>query len=134
MPHLIALLLACLLLPRPLADGVEQQLHRGELKGARLAVCVVDVVSGERLYARDIDTPMAPASNMKLVTTAAALSLLGAEHVFTTRLLATDAPDAQGRTPHAWAEGVFLATHPPQRKPETIALLERLQSHGRDGR
>jgi len=45
-----------------------------------------------------------------------------------------DAPDAQGRTPHAWAEGVFLATHPPQRKPETIALLERLQSHGRDGR
>jgi hypothetical protein len=39
---------------------------------------------------------MAPASNMKLVTTAAALSLLGAEHAFTTRLLAADAPDAQG--------------------------------------
>jgi ankyrin repeat protein len=37
-----------------------------------------------------------------------------------------DAPDAQGRTPLAWAEGVFLATHPPQRKPETIALLDRL--------
>ncbi|HEY9182173.1 MAG TPA: ankyrin repeat domain-containing protein [Gammaproteobacteria bacterium] len=37
-----------------------------------------------------------------------------------------DTPDAQGRTPLAWAEGVFLATHPPQRKPETIALLERL--------
>ena len=37
-----------------------------------------------------------------------------------------DAPDAHGRTPLVWAEGVFLATHPPQRKPETIALLERL--------
>ena len=37
-----------------------------------------------------------------------------------------DARDAQGRTPLVWAEGVFLATHPPQRKPETIALLERL--------
>ena len=37
-----------------------------------------------------------------------------------------DGPDAQGRTPLVWAEGVFLATHPPQRKPETIALLERL--------
>ena len=37
-----------------------------------------------------------------------------------------DVPDAQGRTPLVWAEGVFLATHPPQRKPETIALLERL--------
>jgi ankyrin repeat protein len=35
-------------------------------------------------------------------------------------------PDAQGRTPLVWAEGVFLATHPPQRKPDTIELLERL--------
>src|ERR1044072_2339419 len=96
MPHLIALLLAGLLLPRPLSDGVEQQLHRGELKGAHLAVCVVDVDSGERLYALDIDAPMAPASNMKLVTTAAGLSLLGADHVFTTRLLAADAPDESG--------------------------------------
>jgi ankyrin repeat protein len=38
-----------------------------------------------------------------------------------------DAPDREGRTPRNWAEGVFLATHPPERKPETIALLERLQ-------
>jgi ankyrin repeat protein len=37
-----------------------------------------------------------------------------------------DSPDPHGRTPLVWAEGVFLATHPPQRKPETIALLERL--------
>lgn len=39
-----------------------------------------------------------------------------------------DVPDLQGRTPLDWAEGVFLATHPPVRKPETIALLERLAS------
>jgi ankyrin repeat protein len=37
-----------------------------------------------------------------------------------------DQPDPHGRTPLVWAEGVFLATHPPQRQPETIALLERL--------
>jgi ankyrin repeat protein len=37
-----------------------------------------------------------------------------------------DVPDAEGRTPLDWAEGVFLATHPPVRKPDTIALLERL--------
>ncbi len=35
--------------------------------------------------------------------------------------------DREGRTPLDWAEGVFLATHPPVRKPDTIALLERLQ-------
>ena len=38
-----------------------------------------------------------------------------------------DMPDREGRTPLDWAAGVFLATHPPVRKPETIALLERLQ-------
>jgi ankyrin repeat protein len=37
-----------------------------------------------------------------------------------------DVADAHGRTPLDWAEGVFLATHPPVRKPETVALLERL--------
>jgi ankyrin repeat protein len=37
-----------------------------------------------------------------------------------------DVVDAEGRTPLAWAEGVFLATHPPQRKPSTIELLGRL--------
>ncbi len=40
---------------------------------------------------------------------------------------ASTSPDKQGRTPLDWAAGVFLATHPPVRKPETIALLERLQ-------
>jgi ankyrin repeat protein len=37
-----------------------------------------------------------------------------------------DGADAQGRTPLDWAKGVFLATHPPVPKPDTIALLERL--------
>lgn len=38
-----------------------------------------------------------------------------------------DVADKEGRTPLDWAAGVFLATHPPVRRPETIALLERLQ-------
>ncbi len=37
-----------------------------------------------------------------------------------------DVPDREGRTPLDWANGVFLATHPPVPKPDTIALLERL--------
>ena len=37
-----------------------------------------------------------------------------------------DLADKQGRTPLDWAKGVFLATHPPAPKPDTIALLERL--------
>lgn len=34
--------------------------------------------------------------------------------------------DVQGRTPVAWAHGVFLATHPPVDRPETAALIESL--------
>ncbi len=37
-----------------------------------------------------------------------------------------DVKDKQGRTPMVWAEGVFLATNAPERKPSTIALLEKL--------
>jgi ankyrin repeat protein len=37
-----------------------------------------------------------------------------------------DVKDKQGRTPMAFAEGVFLAVQPPVRKPTTIALLEQL--------
>jgi uncharacterized protein len=37
-----------------------------------------------------------------------------------------DLADKEGRTPIAWAEGVFLATNSPVAKPSTIALLKRL--------
>ena len=37
-----------------------------------------------------------------------------------------DMPDKEGRTPRAWAEGVFLATNSPIAKPSTMALLDRL--------
>lgn len=37
-----------------------------------------------------------------------------------------DVKDREGRTPIRWAEGVFLAAVGAERKPETIALLERL--------
>ena len=39
-----------------------------------------------------------------------------------------DVADKEGRTPAAWAEGVFLATNSPIAKPSTIALLGRLTS------
>ena len=39
-----------------------------------------------------------------------------------------DGADKQGRTPYAWAEGVFLATNSPVAKPSTMALIKRLSS------
>jgi ankyrin repeat protein len=37
-----------------------------------------------------------------------------------------DVKDKEGRTPMAWAEGVFLATNPARPKPSSIALLTKL--------
>jgi ankyrin repeat protein len=37
-----------------------------------------------------------------------------------------DLPDNVGRTPMTWAEGVFLATHAPEAKPSTMALIGEL--------
>lgn len=41
-----------------------------------------------------------------------------------------DVADNQGRTPRTWAQGVFLATHPPEAKPSTIALIDCLRAGG----
>jgi ankyrin repeat protein len=40
-----------------------------------------------------------------------------------------DVKDKEGRTPMVWAEGVFLATNAPERKPSTIALIQKLQKN-----
>jgi ankyrin repeat protein len=40
-----------------------------------------------------------------------------------------DVKDKQGRTPLTFAEGVFLAVHPPARKPSTVALLQKMMGN-----
>jgi cytohesin len=37
-----------------------------------------------------------------------------------------DAKDSEGRTPAVFAEGAYLAGNPPERKPSTAALLQKL--------
>ena len=49
--------------------------------------------NGTTLYARNADTKLHPASNMKLVTTAAALHTLGPAHMWRTDLLASNFKD-----------------------------------------
>lgn len=56
------------------------------------AVRVWDRTAGVGLYARNVSTLLTPASNEKLVTSAAALALWGPEHRFTTRLYLSSLP------------------------------------------
>ena len=59
----------------------------GNWRDARWGVSVVSLDTGDTLFAVDPDAPLAPASNLKLLTTAAALQILGPEHRFRTYLL-----------------------------------------------
>jgi D-alanyl-D-alanine carboxypeptidase/D-alanyl-D-alanine-endopeptidase (penicillin-binding protein 4) len=77
-------------------DAIDAALRRPELLGADVAVAVVEVETGKRVYARNLDLPLAPASNMKLLTTAAALGMLGPDHHLSTRLLSDAPPDESG--------------------------------------
>ncbi|MHC5109590.1 MAG: D-alanyl-D-alanine carboxypeptidase/D-alanyl-D-alanine endopeptidase [Planctomycetota bacterium] len=51
----------------------------------KLSVCVVDLNTGSTVFAKQADTPLVPASTMKLFTMAAAVDILGADFEFITR-------------------------------------------------
>lgn len=52
------------------------------------SIKVVSLKSGQTLYENNADKPLAPASNMKLITSAASLALLKPEHKFKTSIYA----------------------------------------------
>lgn len=58
----------------------------------RWGVVAVDVVTGRVVYAHNAETPMLPASNQKVLTTAAALDGLGPQWTARTSVLATAEP------------------------------------------
>lgn len=73
-----------------LAGQIDLLLEAPILADAAIGIHVVDLETGKALYSRGADVPLNPASNVKLLTTAAALIALGPEHRYATRLLRDD--------------------------------------------
>ena len=71
-----------------LSDAIDAALDGEDLGPAVWGAHVVDLTSGEVLYSRASYGSFIPASNMKLVTTAAALDAFGPGHRFETALYA----------------------------------------------
>ncbi|MAQ92208.1 MAG: D-alanyl-D-alanine carboxypeptidase/D-alanyl-D-alanine-endopeptidase [Rhodothermaceae bacterium] len=69
-----------------LADSIDAVLGERAFGPAHWGAHVVDLETGEVYYSRDAYASFIPASNMKLLTTAAALDVLGPDHRFVTRL------------------------------------------------
>ncbi len=79
-----------------LVEALEEWTRSGVLGAARTGVHVVSLSTGEEIYSHGADQLLNPASNIKLVTAAAALELLGPEYRFKTEIWVDRRPDAQG--------------------------------------
>ncbi|HEU4728128.1 MAG TPA: D-alanyl-D-alanine carboxypeptidase/D-alanyl-D-alanine-endopeptidase [Kofleriaceae bacterium] len=64
-----------------------EKLLRGPLRYGVTGLFVADARTGEALFAVNAEDPLNPASNVKMISTAAALELLGPEFRYPTRLL-----------------------------------------------
>ncbi|MCE5217921.1 D-alanyl-D-alanine carboxypeptidase/D-alanyl-D-alanine-endopeptidase [bacterium] len=90
---LLGLPVACL---ASLRSEIDDLLAARELRHATVGLHVVDSGTGEVLYSRNPDALLLPASNTKIVTTAAAYELLGGDFRAPTRVLAQTKPTAEG--------------------------------------
>lgn len=81
--------------PSPIASRVESVLGGADARQVLWGVYVVDVNSGEVLYAQNEDLPLMPASNQKLLTTAGALDALGPDYRYQTSLHFAGRADGQ---------------------------------------
>ncbi|KWU51282.1 MULTISPECIES: D-alanyl-D-alanine carboxypeptidase/D-alanyl-D-alanine endopeptidase [Pseudomonas] len=68
-------------------QGLDQLLADPALHGASVSLMVRDAKSGATLYQYNPRTRLVPASNLKLLTTAAAMDVLGPQYRFATQLL-----------------------------------------------
>ncbi|WP_082232130.1 D-alanyl-D-alanine carboxypeptidase/D-alanyl-D-alanine endopeptidase [Halobacillus massiliensis] len=80
-----------------LTDKLNVILTDEKLNGALAGVSVRSSDTGELIYENDGDLRLKPASNMKLITGAAALDTLGPEYQFTTEVLAEGEVKGNGK-------------------------------------
>lgn len=66
------------------------------LAASKTSIQILDAATGRSLYSHNPELLLKPASNMKVVTAAAALALLRPEYRFRTRFYADRSPDASG--------------------------------------
>lgn len=79
-----------------LKGDIDKLLQHPALAHSITGVLVVSLKDGRTLYEQNADVMLIPASNQKLLTSAAALDRLGADYRFNTRLWMTGEIDAQG--------------------------------------
>lgn len=83
---------------------LQQMIRAADLRQTKVAVFVADADTGQVYAQINSDEPMIPASNMKLLTTTAALDVLGPDFMFRTTLGQLP-PARQGEAPNLVVQG-----------------------------
>ena len=93
----LAVALAWQLSAASLPEAIDQLIaSSAPARTAFWGIEIVDLASGKTLYEKNHDHFFVPASNTKLFTTAMALTRLGPDFTFQTRVMAAEAPDSAG--------------------------------------
>lgn len=99
---------------------------QGPLSTARVGIQVVSLADGSVVYAHNADELLNPASNVKLVTAAAALARLGPDWRFETEFLLDGAP---GEHPRLYVRGKGDPTMTTERLYQVVGELKHLGLH-----
>ncbi len=105
--HLALLLtLAVAMVPRAQAGDLrgtlDRILSRATSEGWRVGARVIEAPTGKVVYSFHATDALVPASNAKLITTAAALDTLGPDFAFTTRIYRRGALDDRSQRVLSW--------------------------------
>ncbi|MCC5878112.1 MAG: D-alanyl-D-alanine carboxypeptidase/D-alanyl-D-alanine-endopeptidase [Candidatus Sumerlaeia bacterium] len=83
-----------LITPSP-ADRIHELINQRQLSSAHWGI-LIETVEGRVLFAHNADRGFTPASTLKIITTAAALDILGPDYTFETKLEAIGTTDDEG--------------------------------------
>ncbi len=109
-----------------LATKLASVLKDSRVTRATVGTVVAESSSGAELYGRSATTAISPASNMKLLTAAAALDLLGPNHTFSTTVFAPAAP-TRGVVGKLYLHGYG---DPTLRESDLISLANQVKAAG----
>lgn len=110
-----------------LQEEIDEILLQSGLASERLSIQIVSLPDGKVLYEKNPNHLLNPASNVKLVTAAAALHQLGPEYTFRTEVWSDSPIDRKGAINNLWIKGYgdpFFVTE------ELRSVVEQLRRAG----
>ncbi len=110
-----------------LTAKVTRVLKDSRVTKATVGAVIADTASGTELFRTSATTALKPASNMKLLTAAAALDLLGPNKRFSTRVFAPARPDAAGTLSRLYLRG---NGDPTLRESDLRSLAQQVKASG----